>query len=140
MRLHLKGRVPTRVASLKQHDPCVYRTCIQSLLLQFSSIVHWLDSTLAQADDCLPLIQSTPTTSSEHWGGLDCVSRYSLRSFLAASKGFTVHSRRPYSRQNQAQSISNDCQSNHENSTRVQSISKSVPVNHGISKTLEGVL
>ena len=60
------------------------------------------------------LVQSTPTTSSEHWGGLDCVSRHSPRSFLAASKGFTVHSRRLYSRQDQAQSISNDCQSNHE--------------------------
>jgi len=30
-----------------------------------------------------------------------------------ASKSFTVHSRRPHSRQDQAQSISNDCQSNH---------------------------
>ena len=32
-----------------------------------------------------------------------------------ASKGFTVHLRRLHSRQDQAQSISNDCQSNHEN-------------------------
>ena len=47
-------------------------------------------------------------------GGLDCVSRHSLRSFLAASKGFTVHSRRPYSRQDQTQSILNDCLPNHE--------------------------
>jgi len=33
---------------------------------------------------------------------------------LMTSKGFTVHSQRPYSRQDQAQSISTDCQSNHE--------------------------
>ena len=33
---------------------------------------------------------------------------------MVASKDFTVHSRRPHSRQDQAQDISNDCQSNHE--------------------------
>ena len=38
---HPKRRIPTRGASLKQHNPCVYSTCIQSLLLQFSSTVHW---------------------------------------------------------------------------------------------------
>ena len=30
-----------RTASLEQHDPCVYKTYIQSLLLQISSTVHW---------------------------------------------------------------------------------------------------
>ena len=30
-----------RTASLKQHDSCVYKTCIQSLLLQINSTVHW---------------------------------------------------------------------------------------------------
>ena len=33
LRLHPNRRIPTRGASLKQHDHCVYRTCIQSLLL-----------------------------------------------------------------------------------------------------------
>ena len=70
---------------------------LQDLHSVFASAIQF-NSTLAQADDCSPLIQSTPTTNSEHWGGLDCVSRYSPRSFLAASKGFTVHSRRPHSR------------------------------------------
>jgi len=72
------------------------------------------NSTLAQADDCLPWFNSTPTTSSEHRGGLDCVFRHSPRSFLAASNGFTVYSQRSHSRHDQAQSISNNCQSNHE--------------------------
>ena len=70
--------------------------------------------TLAQVGDYSPLVQSTPTTSSEHWGGLNCVSRYSPRSSLMASEGFTVHSQKSYSKCDQAQSISNDYQSNHE--------------------------
>jgi len=73
LRLHLKRCIPIRAAvlqqtndasplqmrtaSLKQHDPCVYRTCIQSF--QFNN-------TLAQADNCLPLVQRTPTTNLEH--------------------------------------------------------------------------
>ena len=98
-----------RTASLKQHDPCVYKTYIQSLLLQISSTVHWHKQTTVY-----PWFNSIPTISSEHWGGLNCVSRHSSLSSLVASKGFTVHSRRPYSRQDQAHSIFNDCQSNHE--------------------------
>jgi len=35
-------------------------------------------------------------------------------SYLVAPKGFTVHSWGPHSRQDQAQNILNDCQSNHE--------------------------
>ena len=61
-----------------------------------SSTVHW---------------DSTPTTSSEHWGGLDCVSRHSRWSFLVASKSLSVHSRRPRSRRDQAQGISINYQS-----------------------------
>jgi len=98
-----------RTTYLKQHDPCVYKTCIQFFLLQISSTVHWHKQTTIY-----PWFNSTPITSSEHRGGLDSVSRHSSPSSLVASKGFTVHSRRPYSRQDQAQSISNDCQSNHE--------------------------
>ena len=30
-----------RTASLRQHDPCVFKTCIQSLLLQISLTVYW---------------------------------------------------------------------------------------------------
>ena len=45
---------------------------------------------------------------------LDDLSSVIFRQPTVASKGFTVHSRRPYSRQDQAQSISIDYQSNHE--------------------------
>ena len=41
-----------RIASLKQHDPCVYKTCIQS----FAS-ANQFNSTLTQPDDCLSLVQ-----------------------------------------------------------------------------------
>ena len=111
-----------RTAYLKQHDLCVYRTRIQSLLLQSvkytgtsrrlftpSSTVNWHKQTTVY-----PWFNSTPTTISEHRGGLDCVSRHSRWFSLVALKGFTVHSRRPHSRQDKAQSISNDYQSNHE--------------------------
>ena len=50
-----------RTASLEQHDPSVYKTCIQSLLLQISLIVHWHKQTTVY-----PWFNSTPTTSSEH--------------------------------------------------------------------------
>ena len=53
------------------------------------------NSTLKKADDYFSWFNSTPTISSEHWGGLDCVSRHSQRSFLVASKSLIVHSRRP---------------------------------------------
>ena len=36
-RFHPKRCIPTESA----YNPCVYRTCIQSLLLQFSSTVRW---------------------------------------------------------------------------------------------------
>ena len=98
-----------RTSSLEQHDPCVYKTCIQSLLRQS---VQWYTGTSRRL--FIPSSTVHQQTSSEHRGGLDCVSRHSPRSSLVTSKGFTVHSRRSYSRQDQAQSISNNCQSNHE--------------------------
>ena len=60
----------------------------------FSHCFHiQFNSTLAKADDYFSWFNSTPTTSSEHRGGLDCVSRHSRRSSLVASKSLTVHSR-----------------------------------------------
>jgi len=72
------------------------------------------NSTLAKIDDYFSLFNSTPTTSSEHRGGLDYVSRDSWWSSLVASKSLTVYSRRPRSRQDRAQDISKDSQSNFE--------------------------
>jgi len=80
-----------------------------SVTLAFSVYFYnQFNSTLAQADDYSSQFNSTATTSSEHRGDPDCVSRHSQRSFLVASKSLTVHSRRPKSRQNQAQDISED--------------------------------
>jgi len=78
-------------------------------------------------------------TNSEHRGGLDCVSRRSPQTFLTASKSSTVHSQRPYFKQDQARSIGSPIM-RRVNSARVQSILNFVPANRRISKTLEGVL
>ena len=98
-----------RTTSLKQHNICIYKTCIQSPLLQS---VQQYTSTSRRL--FIPRFNCAPIINSEHRRGLDCVSRQSRTFSLVASKGFTVHSRRSHSRQNQTQSISNDCQSNHE--------------------------
>ena len=68
------------------------------------------NSTLAKTIDNLPWFNSIPTTSSEYWWGLDCVSGHSRWSSLMTSKSLTVHSWRSKSRQDRAQGISKDCQ------------------------------
>jgi len=57
------------------------------------SFRNQFNSILAKADDYFPWLDSTPTTSSEHRGGLHCVSRHSRWSSLVASKRPTVYSR-----------------------------------------------
>ena len=161
-RLHSKRRVPPKIASsTRPKSRLLHRAKAASSSQKthpykrrvFKAVLplrpqNWrsvlasaiqFKSTLAQADDCPPLAQSTPTANSKHREGLDCVSRHSTRSILAASKSSTVHSQRPWSRQDQAQSIVSPTM-RRANSAKVQSISKSVPANRGISKTLEGVL
>ena len=77
--------VKTKSASPRQHDLCIYKACVQSLLLQsvqqYIGTNRWL----------LSLVQSTPTTGSKHRGGPDYVSRHSQWSVLVASKSLTVH-------------------------------------------------
>jgi len=93
-----------RSAFLRQHDPYVYKTCVQSLHLQsvqqYTGTSRWL---------FYPKFNSTLTTSSEHRGGPDCISKYSQWSFLVALTSLIVHSQRPKSRLDQVQDISEDC-------------------------------
>jgi len=82
----------TKSASPRQYDLCVYKTCVKFLLLQL------VQQYTGESRRLFPRFNSTPTTSSEHQGGLDYVSRHSRRSSLMTSKSLTVHSRRPTSR------------------------------------------
>ena len=69
------------------------------------------NNTLAKAVGNFHWFNSTPTTSSKYQWGLDYVSGHSWWSSLVASKNLTVHSRRPKSKQDRAQGISEDGQS-----------------------------
>jgi len=62
--------------------------------------------------------------------------------FLKGFKQFNSTLTKTKFRQDQAQDISKDFQSNHRspNQHEVKSILISIPVNRGVSKTLEGVL
>jgi len=97
-----------RSVSLRQYDLCVYKTYGQSLLLQsvqqYTGESRWL----------FILVQQCTNHNSEHRGGLHRVSRNSQWSFLIALKSLIVHSRRSKFRQDRAQGIPEDCQSNHE--------------------------
>ena len=72
------------------------------------------NSILAQVDDCLPpgsTVHQQPAQSTE---GVWTTYLDTHDDFLWWLQRATVHSRRPHSRQDQAQSISNNCQSNYE--------------------------
>ena len=126
-----------------------WSSCLQSKMT-FVSIrpmfslcfCNQFNSTLAKAVDDFSRFNCTPKTSSEHRWGPDCVSKHSWWSSLVASKSLTVHSWSLKSRQDRAPCISKDCQSCLESLLpKVKfSVSKPVPVNRGVLKTLKGVL
>ena len=70
-----------RIASLKQHDPCVQKTHIQSLLLQS---VQQYTGTSRRLFTPGSTVRQQP---AQNCGGSDYVSRHSPRSSLVASKG-----------------------------------------------------
>ena len=127
-----------RTASLEQHDACVYKTYIQSLLLQISSTVHWHKQATVY-----PWFNSThqqPAQSTEEVWTAHLDTHYDHLGWLQRVLQYTHEDHTPDKIKLRVSQMIVSPIRRSMNSTRVQSISKSVPINHGTSKTFEGVL